>query len=287
MALDHHSNGVSIIIGRSVKHLRPETIYLYLPNYYLALTDNSPIAVHPEKLIHADRITCKALRYLFDYLEEIDQGIGTSTALSERLISARQGPYERRNLFMALGRILHTECFGCHPNLQSIMTAYVMWHCADIVRGRIDGWIDYVNALEGIGIDQTEMAQVLSYFMNEYEKNYGRFYDYGSDGRLSYKILDLLDRLKIEADKRHARARQSCEHCDQRPALGHGDPRMIRPMHNYGDHGLHGRCYLCSDCGRLVQLRRGRNHNLEIYARRPARSWKDEFEHFRWPPFRR
>ncbi|MCJ1269199.1 hypothetical protein MMC22_009088 [Lobaria immixta] len=286
MALGHRSNGVSIIIGRSVKHLRPETIYLYLPNYYLALTDNNPIAVHPEKLIHADRITCKALRYLFDYLEEIDQGIGTSTALSDRLISARHGPYERRNLFMALGRILHTECFGCHLNLQSIMKAYVMWHCADIVRGRIGGWIDYVNALEGIGIDRTEMAQVLSYIMNEYEKNYGLFYDYGSDGRLSYKILHLLDRLKIDADKRHARARQSCEHCSQRPAHGHGDRRMIRPMHTYGDHEFYGRWCFYSDCGRSVQVRPGRNHNLEIDAWRPVRSCKDEFEHFRWPQFR-
>lgn len=291
MALGHHSNQVSIIIGRSVKNLRPETIYHYLPNYYLDLTDYYPIAVHPEKLIDADRITCKALRYLFDYLEEIDQGIDTSTALSDRLInpwdSARHGPYERRNLFMALGRILSTKCFGCHPNLQSIMKAYVMWHCADIVRGRIDGWIDYVNALEGIGIDRTEMAQVLSYIMNEFKRNYGQFYDYGSDGRLNYNILDLLDRLKIDADKRHARARQSCEHCSQRPAHGHGDRRMIRPMHIYGDHEFHGRCDLCSDCGRFVQLRRGRNHNLEIDERRPVRSWKDELEHLRWPPFRR
>lgn len=275
-----------------------ETICHYLPNY-LDLTDYYRIAAaHPGKLVSADRITCKALRYLFDYLEEIDHGIRRSTALSDRLNnpwdSARHGPNEERNLFMALGRILHTDSFGCNPNLQSIMKAYVMCHCADIVRGRRDGWIDYVNVLEGIGIDRTEMAQVLSYIMNEYEKNNGLFYDYESDGRLSYNILDLLEELKFHAEKRHARARQLCEHCNQRPALGHGDRRMIRPPHIYGDHGFYGRRYFCSDCGRFEQPRRDRNHNhLGIDAMRPVRPWKDVLENFsdhnrvygRWPQY--
>lgn len=225
---------------------------------------DSPV-VYPEDSLHADGITCKALRYLFDYLEEIEQGCHTSTALSDRLNnpwnSWRHGASGNRNLFMALGRILHRDRFGSNQKLQSIMTAYVMRHCAEIVRGRVDGWIDHLNALEGMGTESTELAQLLSHVINEHGKSHVPFLAHGSDGSLSCRLRLLLVELLFDGEERHDRARQSCERCHQREALGHGDRRMVPFPKLSDEHRSNGRRPICSDCARRNQFLFDKNHS--------------------------
>lgn len=264
MTLDYYNNQVKIFVGTSTKHLRLETLHHYLPGYLDLLNQHGPRVTSPDKLFRGDRITCKALRYLFEFLEEVDQGFHTSTALSEWLNnpwdSLRHGPNESTNLFMALGNVLHMRNFGCGPKLRSMMTAYVIRHCADIVCGRIDGWIDHVNVLEGIGTDPTDLAQVLSYVINEHHKNYFPFLNPRSDGRLSGSLRELLTELIFEREERHARARQQCERCNQRRALGPGDWRMISLPKIWAYQGTRGRRSICSDCTRRKQLWPDRNH---------------------------
>ena len=251
MILDHPNYRVTIVLDRSTKHLRPETIHCYLPGLSYIIDHYPPIPVVLKDFLPANRIYRKSLCYLFDYLEEIDQGLRTSTALSERLNNPwdvlRHGPNEKRNLFMALGRILHKDWLGCNRNLQSIMKAYVLRHCADIVREQPGGWIGYVNTLEGMGTDPAELAEVLSHIMQEHQKSHVPFFD--PTGRLSYNACEILDDLISDKQKRHARARQSCEHCKQRRTHGRGDRRMIQSPNLYIDDGFHGRGLL--GCGRV------------------------------------
>lgn len=284
MTLDYYNNRVTIFVGTSTKQLRLETLHHYLPGYLDLLNQEGPRATSPDKLFHADRITCKALRYLFDYLEEVDQGFHTSTALSERLNtpwnSLQHGPNESTNLFMALGNVLHMRNFRCSPKLQSIMMAYVMRHCADIVRGRRDGWIDHVNVLEGIGTDPTDLAQVLSYVINEHHKNHLPFLDPRSDGRLSGSLCELLTELMFEGEERHARARQQCERCNQGRALGQGDWRTISLPKIWADHGIRGRRSICNDCAQRKQLWPDRNHYWLEYDAMYQHPLRDEPDYF-------
>ena len=219
MTLGYYNNRVTICVGRRVMYLRSETMAHYLPRYMELIVYHGTPFVYPEDTLHADSITCKALRYLFDYLEEIDEGCHTSAALSHRLnTSLRHGASENRNLFMALGRILHRDCFGSNRKLQSIMAAHVMRHCAEIVRGRLDGWIDYLNALEGMGTGSTELALLLSRVIYEHDKSHVPFLDDGSSDRLTHPLRQLLVELLFDEEERDDdRARQlcnkRCHHC--------------------------------------------------------------------------
>lgn len=281
MTLDYHSNRVTICVGRSVKHLRSETIARYLPRYMDLLVYYQSPVVYPEDQLHADGITCKALRYLFDYLEEIDQGCHTSAALSDRLNkpwdSLRHGECENGDLFMALGRILHRDRFGSNRKLQSIMTAHVMRHCAEIVRGRMDGWIDYLNALEGMGTESTELAQLLSYVVNEHGRSYVPFLVHGSDDSLSGRLRLLLVELLYDGEERDDRARRSCERCHQRGACEHGDRQMVPFPKLSDEHRSHGRRPICSDWTRRNQVLFDRNHN------QPFLLWENEMDLFSDP----
>lgn len=250
MSLGRHNNRVQIIVGRTPRSLHPETIARYIPGYLNLLN----YCDHPLQISHRDRITCKALNHLFDYLEDIDRGYHTSTAFSDRLNNpwgrVRHGPNESKDIFMALGRILDVDYLECNRTLQSAMSTYVIRHCADIVRGPMDGWIDYVNALQGIGIHPTEMATVLSYIMDEHRKRRVPFLSRATSSRLSYDILELLDELISIEEERHTRADQLCPRCDQRRALGHGHRHILK---YHGQHGVLGRRPTCSDCARHKQ----------------------------------
>lgn len=277
-------NRVPIAIGKSHKLLRLETIYRYLPRFF-ELLHYRPAGFHLGELFDADRITCKASRYLFDYLEEIDQGRHRSTALSDRLNnpwdSSRHGPNESRNLFMALGRILHIDGLGCNRKLQSIMTTYVISHCADIVHAQIDGWIDYLNALDGIGTDPSEIEIVLSYVKREHEKIYGPFPDHSGDWRLSGTLLKLLVELLSDEDERHVRARQQCERCHKRRVLGHGDRRMAHIPRFPCGHRFYGP--KCMHCARRNQFDFNRNYDhdhLGVDPRRPLLPLEEEVDNF-------
>lgn len=245
-------NRVFILVGRNIRHLRLETITSYLPNYFDFIDLHHVNSTDLAELLCTSSFTSKAFRYLFDYLEEIDLGCHTSTALSERLQepwdSLRHGPNERRILFKALGHILHRDMLGCNRKLRSIMTAHVIRNCADIVRGQMDGWIDYVNALDGMGTDRTEMAQVLSCIINEFEESYWPFPDQMSYSRLSPDIQEILRELLSERKTRQCHARQRCERCEQRWALANGDWRMIRPQNIYDDQRFHEYRLPCRDC---------------------------------------
>lgn len=265
-------NRVTVPVGRDIKHLHPKIITSYLPNYFDFIDLCYANSTDPAELLCTNRVASKAFRYLFDYLEEIDLGCHTSTALSERLEnpwdSFRHGPNERRILFKALGRILRRDMFGCNRKLQSIMTAHVMRNCADIVHGQMDGWIDYVNALDGMGTDPTEMAQVLFCIINEFEESYGPFIDQRSGSRLSPYVRELLNELLFEREKRYGHARQRCERCDRRRALANEDRRMICPPRIYDDHRFHD-CHLpCRNCALIKQL--GSNRIREVLEKRPA-----------------
>ncbi|MCJ1467131.1 hypothetical protein MMC07_005753 [Pseudocyphellaria aurata] len=253
MSFGRYNDRVPIVVGRTTRSLHPETIACYIPGYFDLLNYYE----HPLHDPHADRITCKALNHLFDYLEEIDHGCHTPTAFYDRLNTpwgrVRHGPNEDRALFVALGRILDEDFLQCNDTLQSDMSSYVIRHCADIIRGQVDGWIDYVNALERIGIHETEMAQVLSYIIDEHRKRRVPFLHHGSSSRLSEDVLELLDELMAIEEERHARAGQLCTRCHHRRALELEDRRLIHIPKHHGHHGVFGRRPTCRDCVRHKQ----------------------------------
>ena len=159
--------------------LNPETIVKYLPGLYhmIAGTLWQYGAVYriPEDFgSFRDSASQKALRYLFEYLEDIER-CGVSAALDnslERVWKAcnsrprhrhpTRHPDDVTEVFSQLGMILDDDHFGCNDIIFATMSSFFIRHCREIMRRGRGSWIKYIFALDRIAENEEELVPALN-----------------------------------------------------------------------------------------------------------------------------
>lgn len=156
--MTHHGH-VRVILHGRITYIRASTISRYLPCLWRRYARRFPSTkslypVHYLNQVHQDQCTRSALRYLFEYLEEIDITAGKCTYLQESLDNAwfTHGPRRGRGkgTFIALGRILLPENFGCNKDIWSTMERFVRIHSNEIFESSSFDWVAYIRVLDEI-----------------------------------------------------------------------------------------------------------------------------------------
>lgn len=188
-----------------------------LPNLWnLASLYGRTRNIEPELYLshrHHDKFMVKALKYLFDYVKEIDEE-GISAALRERLENCWRcyGSNETRKVYQKLGIILRSDNFGCSLGLWTNMENFLASHCARIIRVSRLGWIPYVTTLQDINASRARdekimrMTNVLSCIIEHaaIEVNMVRRL---KDSSLNRQTLQILHKLVTARENRERKAR--------------------------------------------------------------------------------
>ena len=160
----HHGH-LCIILHGSPMYINVSTIRSYLPCLWRKYMRDSPLAepLRPVKYLHQgheNQYTRTALRYLFKYLKGIDDTTREFT-LEDCLEKAwnMNGPEKGKRVFLALGRILLPQNFGCHKNIWLAMEMFVTNHSNQILGF---DWVEYVKMLDEIDASKRfNMEEVL------------------------------------------------------------------------------------------------------------------------------
>ena len=151
-------------------YLRPSTIHRHLPVLWLRYSRRSAMILRPERYldqVQMNRCIRSALQDLFEYLDEIDHGVGKSAHLRESLEDAwnSRGPRRGRRgeTFFALGLIFLPDNFGCSKEIYSIMENFVIRHSTEILKD-FSSASRYISILQAIDPGKRfDLRRILSY----------------------------------------------------------------------------------------------------------------------------
>ena len=151
MALHDH---VSVIVNGKRTRIRASIISRYLPDLWRRYTReyprNTPLQpVNYLRQSYPDKCTRLVLRYLFRYLQAIENTTRECTLLQEYLDNAWVvcGPRRGKDIFFSLGHILLPQNFGCHKDIWLTIQMFVINHSNEILEF---DWVEYIKLLDEI-----------------------------------------------------------------------------------------------------------------------------------------
>ena len=293
----HYRNLTNIIVSGKIRHISIITLSRYLPELWRLMHDYpyQRLDLDDSLNLHHDKYGRQALRFLFEYLDDVNKLHGESTALTDRLESSwkntRRGSDQTIKLFDGFGRILGV--LGCNTKIVSAMTGFLIHRCAEIVHGSPTNWISYINALEDMGADKSNMATILGFILKERTISHVELQRLAYNDDLYPDTIHLLARLMHSRGERQRRSLEHVACCPRKRNLGlsehnlshrrgflgngihHGGILIDEPEFRHerycqcrddDDNGFRrGRRAQCPDCGRAITNPRSalfhRNHN--------------------------
>lgn len=241
MALGRHRGAIQIIYDGKVEVIGATIISYHLPGLWQHGNVDPRIYSHLEDWIEdstgklVDEHMQKALRYLFDFVKDIDHNRSSGRLLDKLEASwknSSHGSNKTLRLFKSLGTILRPEIFGCGPEISSPMISFLTRHISEIIHGSPKNWIGYIQVLEDIDIEETDMRNVLSYVAKEINLKSATLHRYRF--KFSNGTLYLLDQIAHDKRERRHELRSHFErHLLQKPH-GLGIRDLVAPPHVRG-----------------------------------------------------
>lgn len=234
MAYGRSHGDIRVIYDGKSEYFRENTIRTYLPSLWRINHDYPGIYLHPEFCIEHNipaplsQYLGKALRYLFDHVKELERRRASERLLEKLETSwelSSRGRIKTLQLFETLGTVLAT--FGCHPEISSPMVLFLTRHIPEIIHWYPENWVNYVGALEDIGIEKRDMRNVLSYVLKKRNLKEGTLLRYR--GKLGDDTFHLLCQMIQENKERRQEARLHYERHSRRRLHAIEDEVIVNP----------------------------------------------------------
>lgn len=186
-------------------YISADILRRYLPGLWRKHAERFPPtrSIHPLMYLppaEVDEETRTALRYLFWYLAAMDETIKNRKFLQKSLDSIwdKDGHRRAKRVFLALGRILLPQHFGCNREIWSTMETFVVEHSREI---SVPDWIEYIKTLDEIDPSgMFDLKFVLSYFNFRHPIRPRDLQHHHLVQTLGPRPLQLLDRLIKQGD---------------------------------------------------------------------------------------
>lgn len=198
-----HYDSVKVIFRDRVIYVHADMIRHYLPGLWRQYAGHFPPTRSIRPMTYLRRVevnddTWLALFYLFCYLEAIHRTSKDRRFLEKCLDHTWDTDGHRRGkrVFLALGRILSPQNFGCHYQIWLTMATFVIKHGKET-----SDWVEYIKALDEIDASgRFDLEHVLRWFPWIHPTRVRDLQTHHLLHTLGPRPLQLLDRLSRESD---------------------------------------------------------------------------------------